>query len=252
MTASHLVLGRTAPVSASRTAGRLGGFALQCVDRHGIGTQSYLDVGCGNGFITRLVGDRFESISGIDVEPERLDEFRLAVTGDDRYRIHNGSAASLPFGPNTFDLVTSFEVLEHVDDLDGAVRELVRVVRPHGLIVISTPQAWFPLETHGMRWRGRDLEQKIPLLPYVRPLHRRLALARVFTARELDRRFAAAGCAPLETAYASPQFERQAAGAGTWESKVQRIRPLLDACERIPVLRAITGVSLLKAYRPVG
>lgn len=53
----------------------------------------------------------------------------------------------------------------------------------------------------------------------------------------------------LGTSYASPQFERAAAQTDSWESKVSFLRELLDRCENIPVIRALTGVSMLKAYQ---
>ncbi|GMU80108.1 MAG: hypothetical protein AMXMBFR46_28930 [Acidimicrobiia bacterium] len=244
-----LVIGGPAPATATRTVQRLGGFAVAQCERHGVHTDRYLDVGCGNGSITRYIAGRFTSVDAIDMEAERLASFRADVQGDDRFRILEGDAADLPYDARTFDLVTSFEVLEHVVDVDATIAGIVRVARPGGLIVVSTPQVWFPLETHGMRWRGREIEKKVPLLPYLRPLHRKLALARLFSSRELDRRFAAHGCTTLATGYAAPQFERQASGSKGWEARVRDIRPLLDACERIPGLRCIAGVSLLKAFR---
>src|SRR5439155_6894178 len=88
-----------------------------------------------------------------------------------------------------------------------------------------------------------------PFLPYVRPLHSRLAAARVFTSDELDRLFVARGLRPLQTAYASPQFERAAADSGSWEHKFLLLRDLLERGERLPVLKHLVGVSMLKAYR---
>lgn len=245
------VLGGTAPPSAHRTASKLGGFALRCCEEFDIERHAYLDVGCGNGFITRHVGQRFDEVHGIDVEPDRLNDFRVAVAGDRRFTTQLGSSATLPYPDATFDLVTAFEVLEHVADVPGTIAELARVVRKTGLIVVTTPQPLFPLETHGMRWRGREIERKIPLLPYIPPLHQRLSLARVFRSSQLDKLFAAARCASVRTGYAAPQFERSAANPSSWEARVHRLRPFLDGCESVPVLRGITGVSILKAYRPL-
>lgn len=49
--------------------------------------------------------------------------------------------------------------------------------------------------------------------------------------------------------YASPQFERASARASSWEAKFAFLRHLLNRCETIPGSRALTGVSMLKAYR---
>ena len=97
---------------------------------------------------------------------------------------------------------------------------------------------------------GRRLyPHKIPLLPYIRPLHRKWSLARVFSSAEMDRLFISQGMELLGTSYIAPQFERAAAQANSWESKFSFLKTMLSRCENIPVLRALTGVSMLKAYR---
>jgi len=53
----------------------------------------------------------------------------------------------------------------------------------------------------------------------------------------------------LKTAYAAPQFERAVENTHSWESRFAFLRNFLGSCETIPVLRELTGVSMLKAYR---
>ncbi len=245
------VLGGTAPRQAWRTAQKLAGFALRHVDSIQCTPERgrYLDVGCGNGFITELVAPGFGEVFGIDVEEMRLEEFRAHVNGKPNFKVLLMSAAKLEFPGESFSLITCFEVLEHVADLDATVAEMIRVCRPGGIIVISVPQVWFPFENHGVRIGKRIYNTKIPLLPYIRPLHREYSLARIFSSADLDRLFLSKDMELLTTSYASPQFERAAARANSWESKFMFLRDILDRCEKIPVLRALTGVSLLKAYR---
>jgi len=209
----------------------------------------YLDVGCGNGFITELVAPSFDEIFGIDVEELRLDAFRSEIADHSRFKVLLMSAAKMEFPSEFFSFITSFEVLEHVADLDATVREIVRVCKPGGIIVVSVPQVWFPFENHGARIGNRVFSCKIPLLPYVRPLHRKYSLARIFSSADMDRLFLSNEVELLGTGYASPQFERAAARQDSWESKFVFLRDVLERCERVPVLRALTGVSMLKAYR---
>jgi len=245
------VVGGTAPRHAWRTAEKLAGFALRHLDsiRTPPETRAYLDVGCGNGLITELVAPKFDRVFGIDMEQERLEDFRAHVAGKSKFHVLSMSAARIEFPSQCFSLITSFEVLEHVEDVESSVSEIVRVCGVGGVIVISVPQVWFPLENHGMRLGNRTCARKIPLLPYVRPLHKRYSLARVFSSAEMDRLFLPKGVELLETGYASPQFERAAAQLNSWESKFVYLRTFLNRCETIPVLRALTGVSMLKAYR---
>jgi 2-polyprenyl-3-methyl-5-hydroxy-6-metoxy-1,4-benzoquinol methylase len=210
-----------------------------------------LDVGCGNGFITELVARGFDEVVGIDVEETRLEDFRAHASGKSNFQILLMSAARIEFPGEFFPFITSFEVLEHVPDLDASAREIVRVCERGGIIVVSVPQVWFPLENHGARIGKWIYSGKIPVLPYIRPLHRKCSLARVFSSAEMDRLFLSKGMELLGTSYAPPQFERSAAQASSWESRLVFLRHTLDRCEKIPVLRALTGVSMLKAYRKV-
>jgi ubiquinone/menaquinone biosynthesis C-methylase UbiE len=247
------VLGGTAPRNATRTAQKLAGFALRWAgssQSHSEGGR-YLDVGCGNGFITEIVAPGFAEVVGIDVETARLEEFRAHVGNDLPFNIQSMSASEIHFPAEYFSFITSFEVLEHVPDLETTVREMVRVCCQGGVIVISAPQVWFPFENHGAQIGDRVYPRKIPLLPYIRPLHRKYSLARVFSSGEMERLFLSKGMELLATSYASPQFERAAAKANSWESKVAFLRHVLDRCEHIPRLRAVTGVSMLKAYRKI-
>jgi len=246
------VIGGTAPRHASRTAQKLARFAI----RHIGGStpsqeRSYLDVGCGNGFITELVAEDFDEVVGIDLEELRLEDFRVHAREKDHFKILFMSAARIEFPTEYFSFITCFEVLEHVPDLQASVLEMIRVCKPGGSIVISVPQVWFPFENHGMHIGKRIYSTKIPILPYIRPLHRKYSNARVFSSAELDRLFLPNGMELLETSYASPQFERAAKSAGSWESRFMFLRDFLGGCERIPLLRALTGSSILKAYRKV-
>ena len=243
-------LGGTAPRWATRTAAKLAGFALSHLPaiRSKKWPSRYLDVGCGNGFITEKVAQSFDEVVGIDVEPDRLGDFRLHAPAGPIHTIKEMSAEAIGFTSEYFSLVTAFEVLEHVADLEASVREIVRVCRPGGLIVVSVPQVWFPFENHGMRVGKATYNRKVPLLPYLRPLHKRYSLARVFSSAQLDQLFLPLGTHVLATGYVAPQFERAASNRDSWERKLRFIRPLLDRCESVPLLRCLTGVSMLKAY----
>lgn len=245
------VLGGTAPRGASRTAQKLAGFALAYVDaiQSKERPKRYLDVGCGNGFITENVAKSFEEIVGIDVEPDRLEDFRSHAPARPRHTIQEMSAAKMEFPSEFFSLVTAFEVLEHVEDLGAVTQEMVRVCRRGGIVAISVPQVWFPFENHGIRIGKTIYRRKVPLLPYLRPLHRKISLARAFSSAHMDELFLPKGMLLLGTAYAAPQFERSAANRDSWESKFAFLRAILNRCETIPILRAVTGVSMLKAYR---
>ena len=95
-----------------------------------------------------------------------------------------GDACALPFTDGTFDAVTLFDVLEHIDADADAAREARRVVRPGGWILVSTPNAdWhYPTYSFMRRWcpPETDLMQE---WGHVRRGYRPEALAALFGAR---------------------------------------------------------------------
>lgn len=120
-----------------------------------------LDVGCGIGaIVTALVQQNYDAY-GVDV-PAIAPQW--AAAENDRERFLCGDATSLPFADNTFDVVTSFGVIEHVGTVNGNctlrkdyldhrqayAREIIRVTRPGGKILIGCPNKAFPIDLgHG-------------------------------------------------------------------------------------------------------
>lgn len=98
-----------------------------------------LDAGCGSG---RNMVDlaRRGTVCGVELASSSLDLARRRQVGE----VHPGSLEEpLPFADAAFDLAVALDVLEHVGDDARALRELARVVRPGGRLVLSVPQyAW--------------------------------------------------------------------------------------------------------------
>src|SRR2546423_6523204 len=78
-----------------------------------------------------------------------------------------GTAEAVPFADASFDLVTAFDVLEHLDDDVRALREMARVARPAGLIAVTVPAyGWMwgrqdEISHHRRRYSRRSLRQAI-------------------------------------------------------------------------------------------
>jgi SAM-dependent methyltransferase len=106
-----------------------------------------LDAGCGGGRHGFGCYDRGARVVGVDLDVPSL---RVALAGLYERRLGGRRAACgallgdvfrLPFPDGSFDRVICSEVMEHVHDYRGAVRELVRVLRPHGTIAVTIPTA---------------------------------------------------------------------------------------------------------------
>lgn len=91
-----------------------------------------LDAGCGKGRFARILreSDRTAEIWGLDISPEML---KFAPVG---IRKAAGSMTALPFPADTFDCVYATESLEHAVEIEKAVAELCRVLKPGGRLVI--------------------------------------------------------------------------------------------------------------------
>lgn len=91
-----------------------------------------LEVGCGTGLILRRIAPQAAEAKGIDISPGMLE--KALERGLD---VQQADCTDLPFEDNHFDLVYSFKVLAHVQDIDQALREMVRVTDRGGLLVLE-------------------------------------------------------------------------------------------------------------------
>src|ERR1700730_8400269 len=94
---------------------------------------------------------------GIDVDEEAVGYCRKRGLLD----VYQGGAESLPFEDGSFDLVTALDVLEHLDDDALALREIGRVLRPGGCLLMSVP-------AHKFMWGDQD-EVNLHRRRYVAP-----------------------------------------------------------------------------------
>ena len=102
-------------------------------------TLRLLDVGCGDGVITRRLRERFPhaSITGVDADEVRLARARELCPGA---AFEPGDVTALRFGAASFDVVVCHHVIEHVADDEAVLRECARVLAPGGLLLLGIPQ----------------------------------------------------------------------------------------------------------------
>jgi SAM-dependent methyltransferase len=158
--------------------------------REAAGQRSHgvvLENGCGIGaYLAHLTPDACQAI-GLEIDPQRAKEAHQPGV-----QVVCSAGETLPFPSNSFDLILSNEVLEHVQDDRQAVCEIVRTLRPGGRLVLFCPNRGYPYETHGIYWRGRYHFGNIPLVNYL-PRRWRDRLAphvRVYSWGDLQRLFA--------------------------------------------------------------
>jgi ubiquinone/menaquinone biosynthesis C-methylase UbiE len=96
-----------------------------------------LEAGCGTGMILRALAPVARRAVGIDISPGMLVQAR--ARGLD---VVHGSVTELPFADGDFDLCYSFKVLAHVEQIERALAEMTRVVRPGGHIIAEFYNPW--------------------------------------------------------------------------------------------------------------
>ncbi|RAL22769.1 class I SAM-dependent methyltransferase [Lujinxingia litoralis] len=104
---------------------------VDLVSRYGRG-KDCLEVGCGTGLILERVSRVARRAAGIDLSPGMLEQARARGL-----EVSEGCATELPFEDASFDVVYSFKVLAHVEDIRKAVAEAARVVRPGGVLLLE-------------------------------------------------------------------------------------------------------------------
>lgn len=105
-----------------------------------------LDVGCGTGYNLVKLAD-YGRASGVDMSPEALNFCRKR--GVENVRLHE--AGELPFDDHSQDLLTAFDVIEHIDDDRQALNEFHRVLRPGAGLLIYTPALPWMYNDHDRR-----------------------------------------------------------------------------------------------------
>ena len=104
-----------------------------------------LDIGCGTGYFTRLLAKEGAQVTGLDMEQPFI-EYAVRQNEKDDLNVSyvQGDALDLPFEEASFDVVASHAFLTMIPDPEKAVSEMLRVLRPGGLLASVTPMSFIP------------------------------------------------------------------------------------------------------------
>jgi len=103
-------------------------------------SKKYLDIGCGGGILSEEIARRGFDVTGIDFSPSSIEAAKqhAAKMNLTNVKYIVGNAYSLPFEDESFDGVIMSDVLEHIHDLQKAIKEISRVLKPNGIFVFDT------------------------------------------------------------------------------------------------------------------
>lgn len=194
-----------------------------------------LENGCGVGaYLSRLAPDA-EFAVGLEVELERgAEALKLCESKSPQGAVINAVGEELPFAAESFDLILSHEVLEHVADDRKCVEEIVRTLKPGGRLVLFVPNRGYPFETHGIYRKGKyEFGNKI----FVNYLPRKLRdllcpHVNVYTRGDLERLFAGLPVRFVERTIIFGAYDNLIARFGPF---AKLLRGALQALEKTPL-----------------
>jgi ubiquinone/menaquinone biosynthesis C-methylase UbiE len=132
---------------------------LDYLERYGTmtGTKT-LDVGCGSGGMPiAMIKRGAREVYGLEVDKALYDICSVRFRSITSAQVFLGDGSTLPFESDSFDMVTSIHVIEHVSQMETFLAEIFRVLKKGGKCIIDCPNRYFPVEPHN----------NIPLITYL-------------------------------------------------------------------------------------
>ena len=99
-----------------------------------------LDIGCGDGIFSIELAKRGCGVVGVDLNVKSVNYAKyFSKRSEVKIDFLVGDACHLPFANESFDIILCSEVLEHIKDDKGAIREIERVLKQNGLLILTVP-----------------------------------------------------------------------------------------------------------------
>ena len=103
-----------------------------------ISGKSLLDIGCADGTTTKQIKKILPSaeVTGVDLYKKAINHAKKR-TNKIKIKFIYGDVHNLPFGDNSFEIVTAIETIEHLDNPNKALAEIYRVLKPNGYLIVG-------------------------------------------------------------------------------------------------------------------
>ena len=105
-----------------------------------VSEKSVLDVACGSGYGSFMLSKTAKSVTGVDISIDAI-EYAKTNYPASNIQYYSDDATHLLFYDGSFDVVISFETIEHIPDYKTFLKECRRVLKPGGVFICSTPNA---------------------------------------------------------------------------------------------------------------
>lgn len=190
-----------------------------------------LEVGCGTGLFLAQVAESGATVRALDLSTHLLAKARARLGGRANVALQCGNAEQMPYPDGTFDAVYGSSVLHHLD-LDRALREVFRVLRPGGRMVFTEPNILNPQVT--VMFKVNATKNYFGVSPD------EMAFSRFRAARALrEAGFGDGRVTPFDFLHPS-----------TPASLLGAISRAGELAERVPLVREIAGSLLIRAAKP--
>ncbi len=120
-----------------------------------------LDIASGEGYGSAMLANRADKVIGVDISVEAVEHARKRYNKENlEYRV--GTCADIPVPDASVDLVVSFETIEHHDQHETMMQEIKRVLRPTGVLLMSTPDKYHYSVERGYsnQYHVKELDQR--------------------------------------------------------------------------------------------
>jgi SAM-dependent methyltransferase len=121
-------------------------WVIAAINRWGAGATRALEIGPGSGVYLPTLAAAATEVVGVDIEDAYLDRLRPLEREYSHLRLVHDDILNSSFPDGYFDLILCSEVIEHIADSRRAFAEMRRLLAPTGVLIVSTPQKYSPLE----------------------------------------------------------------------------------------------------------
>lgn len=145
--------------------------------------RSVLDIACGEGYGCHVLAQVASSVVGVDIDAEAV-RYAQDQYASSTLRFETGDATAIPLASGSVDVVTSFETIEHFADHERFLAEVARVLRPGGLVIISSPNR--PIYSEESNYNNPFHVRELDREEFRRALQSRFANVALFEQRFID------------------------------------------------------------------
>lgn len=98
-----------------------------------------LDIACGSGYGTKILSESARQVIGVDISADAVAYAQANFSNGSKTDYRVGDGVEIPVETGTIDVLVTFETIEHIEDYRQFLKEAKRVLRPGGIMLLSTP-----------------------------------------------------------------------------------------------------------------